>query len=524
MDPFPARRWMTRHIRAMGRVMRILLLAAGLGLPGGVSMAQQALPTPAPVPLPPPVALPPGEQTPPILPKLVETPQPPPLELPTLPPDCMLDIPDRPLTADETVLIALHYQASLLAAKGKILVAQGQQQQVKSALGPQLTVNTRLSQSLLGATAVNNGGNISTGTGNLNTGVGTTGNFVGFSGTTLTTSLQQLLFDFSHTRELVRQAAALTQSAQANLTRTQSDLILQVKQGFYQYVQNLRLVTVNEENVRNSQQHFALTRARVQAGVGLPSDMVTAQTAVANATLNLTLARNTAVTSRVLLAQMMGIDPRTPIQPAESTEAEIDASDMNNLVAQALQRRPEILQAQAAVTAACHEIKAAKTTNYPSVSGIAGTSFVGSTLPTSSRSFDVGLLVQWVPIDSGLTKGLVTQAHGDLLTAQAQLCTAQQQVVADVAQVYLNLITAKQRVTTTIAEVANAEESLHLVVGRYEAGVGIFLDVLDAQTALTTANTNRVNAQSALEQARAALAHAVYCNTIEPASRIEGRG
>ena len=75
------------------------------------------------------------------------------------------------------------------------------------------------------------------------------------------------------------------------------------------------------------------------AGTGLPSDLVAAQTALADAILNLTLAQNTAVTSRVVLAQAMGIDPRTPIQPADSAEPEIDICDMNDLVTRALHRR-----------------------------------------------------------------------------------------------------------------------------------------------------------------------------------------
>jgi outer membrane protein TolC len=45
--------------------------------------------------------------------------------------------------------------------------------------------------------------------------------------------------------------------------------------------------------------------------------------------------------------------------------------------------------------------------------------------------------------------------------------------------------------------------------GRYRAGLGIFLDVIDAQAALTTANANLVNAQSALDQSRAALYRAL---------------
>ena len=50
---------------------------------------------------------------------------------------------------------------------------------------------------------------------------------------------------------------------------------------------------------------------------------------------------------------------------------------------------------------------------------------------------------------------------------------------------------------------------MRLAEGRYRAGVGTFIDVTDAQAALLTAQTNRVNAQSAVDQARAALAHAI---------------
>lgn len=58
------------------------------------------------------------------------------------------------------------------------------------------------------------------------------------------------------------------------------------------------------------------------------------------------------------------------------------------------------------------------------------------------------------------------------------------------------------RVTAAEAQVTNAQEALRLVEGRYRAGIGVFLDVLDAQTDLDLANTNRVNAQPALTRFR----------------------
>ena len=62
---------------------------------------------------------------------------------------------------------------------------------------------------------------------------------------------------------------------------------------------------------------------------------------------------------------------------------------------------------------------------------------------------------------------------------------------------------------TADAGISNAEEALRLATGRYNSGLGTFLDVLDAQAALLTARTQRVNAEMAVAQARAALARAV---------------
>ncbi len=97
---------------------------------------------------------------------------------------------------------------------------------------------------------------------------------------------------------------------------------------------------------------------------------------------------------------------------------------------------------------------------------------------------------------------------------QAQLAATTLTVTADVSQAYLNAKTAEQRLATATAGMANAEEGVRLAQGRYAAGIGVFLDVLDAQNALVTAQTNRVNAQSAINQARATLAHALNSDPI----------
>jgi outer membrane protein len=414
------------------------------------------------------------------------------------------DVPNRPLSADEAALIALHHQPTVIEANAAIAAARGRTQQARSGLLPNvaataayshvetLATETAAAASSVGGAAVTTGGGVVTAT-----------------GYTAAATLRQLLFDFNHTRDTVRQEAALERAAAANLTRVQSDLVLQVKQAFYTYVQNERLVGVNESNVQNQQAHLALAQARLNSGLGLPSDVVRAQAAVADAILNLNVAQNNASVARVNLALLLGIDPRTPVQTTEMGEPPIATENVDTLVRTALTQRPDIREFQQNLRATEYAVSAAKTTNAPSLSASLNLSTRGENFPPGNDFFTVGANIAWDPFDGGLTAGRVREARANRLTAQAQLTGTQLAVTSDVSQAYVNLRTAEQRVTTADAEVANAQESARLATGRYRAGVGIFLDVLDAQSALLTAQTNRVNAQSAVDQARAAVAHAV---------------
>jgi outer membrane protein TolC len=322
-------------------------------------------------------------------------------------------------------------------------------------------------------------------------------------------TVRQLVYDFQHTRDMARQARALETVARGNLTKVEADLVLQVKQSFYALAQANRLVAANEANVDSANAHLALAKARLNSGMGLPSDVVRAEAAVSEALLSLNLARNTASLARVTLANGMGIDVRTPVAPADSDEAPMPGDDVNALMEAALLHRPEMLQAKASLDASLAAVRAAKTTSAPSIAGTVSVGAKNTNFFPNNDSVIVGGTVTWNILDAGYTAGKVHEAQGNVETAQAQFTTTRQNVMSDVAQAYLNLRSAEQRVETAKAEVANSGESVRLAEGRYKAGIGTFLDVTDAQSALLLAQTNQINALAAVDSARATLAHAV---------------
>ncbi|HEY3333581.1 MAG TPA: TolC family protein [Capsulimonadaceae bacterium] len=415
------------------------------------------------------------------------------IELPALPGPLPADLPAAPLTADEAARVALRHQPTIVAATGGVTSASGRTQQARSGLLPTVGVSAGYSN------AVDIGGGGTTVSGVTSSATGGSMNGV--------ISLRQLLYDFGHTSALSNAASALERASVNSLTRTQADTVLTVKQNYYGYTQALRLVTVNEDNYRAQALHLAEARARQNAGIGIPSDVVRAQTALSEAALQLNIARNNAAVGRVTLAQAMGLDARTPVQVGETDEPVLGDVSVNDLVTLALRQRPEVLAATETARAADDALKAAKSSNSPAIIGTVGVGAKDTSFPPTSSSVGIGVALSFNPFDSGLTSGRVKEAEGNVTTARANLATSQQAVTSDVAQAYLNERLAGQRVSAAQDEVANAQEGVRLAEGRFRAGIGIFLEVTDAQQLLLAARTNLVNARSALNQARAALAH-----------------
>jgi outer membrane protein len=378
-----------------------------------------------------------------------------------------------------------------------VKAAEGRRQQISSALSPTLSLTAGYNK----VEALQGGG---TGGGV----VPTSGGGAGFSGWQGTANVRQLLFDFNRTRDLVRQSDALLGAAGAGLTRVQADIVEQTKQAFYIYQQAVRMLDVQQANLESRRAQLALAKARLENGVGAPSDVVRAQTAVAEASGAVTLASDAAEQARITLSLRMGIDPRTPIRVEETGERDIPDADVGEVLNSAARSRPEVRAAMLNLEAARHGASAAKQGDMPIFNATFGLASRGPNFPPNSDFLSLGVTISWSPFDSGLTAGRVKEANGSIAAAEAALQAALQTVAAEVAQSYTRIRSAKAVLITAQSQLSNAEEGLRLAEGRYRGGVGTFLEILDAQAAVVAARTQVVNARQLLEAAKVALERA----------------
>lgn len=190
--------------------------------------------------------------------------------------------------------------------------------------------------------------------------------------------------------------------------------------------------------------------------------------------------------------------------------------DFDALVQEALQTRPEILEADARIAAAQRGIQIARRSILPSFS-----LSVGYTLTPNAAGFSrfnqvAGTLGVSIPLfDGGLARARVEQARADAASAETDRRQSVDQVTLQVQQAYLILLQARDRVAVANVGLAQAHEAARLAQVRYsagvsqQAGVSPILELSNAQTSLSQAEANQVNALYDYNFARTQLDQAI---------------
>lgn len=324
-------------------------------------------------------------------------------------------------------------------------------------------------------------------------------------------TLSYLLYDFGTRAAGVESARQLLVAANATQDSTVQAVFLQAVQSFYQMQATQAALDAALESERAAKESFAAAGARYAAGGATPADKLQAQTAYSQATLNQITASGNLNNAKGALANMLGLDAYQNIVLAAANTTVVPASfdrDVAALIEEARLRRPDLQAAAAQVKAAEANVDAARASGKPSVSLTASTNQTNSAGITSSGS-SVGVNLS-VPLFSGFAPTYRIRAAEAQVEAQtAQLERLRLQVALDVWTAYQNLITATQSLRTTADLLNSAEQSERVALGRYKAGVGSILDVLNAQSALAGARQQRIQSTFNWNVNRAALARAM---------------
>jgi outer membrane protein TolC len=299
-------------------------------------------------------------------------------------------------------------------------------------------------------------------------------------------------------QQLVMDAAVLELQAVIN------DALFDVRTKFYTVIVNREKIKVQEQNVELLQRQLQDVQNRFAAGTVSNFEVLRAEVALANAQPALITARNDYRLAIEELRQALGFVTTSEADVTKTPEFmgtldfKPESFDLHSALATAREKRPDLARLQKLESSAEQGVFVNRASYYPNVSlfGSYGWTKAPVTLPHSSQlnGWTVGVQSQWNIFDGRATEGRVAQAKS--LLEQAKLSLAEAQLAADV-DVRRSISTFQQ--ANELAEaskkvIEQAEESLRLANARFAAGTATQLDVLQAQTDLTTARLNQIQA------------------------------
>ncbi|MGI8956426.1 MAG: TolC family protein [Chthoniobacterales bacterium] len=313
----------------------------------------------------------------------------------------------------------------------------------------------------------------------------------------------QLLYNGSVIPAIRGAGAAKDVSAYA-LRDTIDRVIALVRQQFYQVVLNKALIGVQEESVRLLESQLKDQQNRFEAGTVPRFNVLQAEVALVNQQPALITARNNFRIAQLQLAKTIGLDfdPRRGDRPPLECVGDLSYTPREIPLPVAIElgkeRRPFLKEQRSNVLVQVQQLSGAFAGIQPSLSFNGGYAFESNQFSTRLRDvaegWFFGITGSWAIFDGLETVGKVKQARATLSQAKITYDDSVRQVELEIQQAYSNLQQDRELYFSQSKNVDQAREALRLASARLGVGAGVQLDVLNAQVALTQAQSTRLTA------------------------------
>lgn len=315
-------------------------------------------------------------------------------------------------------------------------------------------------------------------------------------------------------------------SSDFSLKETYQEQLAQAAQDYYKLLAAYQQKGVVIRSIVDAQEQVKLNQAKVKVGKGIPLDLSRAKTTFAQQQSNLVQAESALLQAEQTLLNRLNLDPTIHLVPNEMDALKKplvpETLSAETLIGHALKTHPAIHSGEEELKALGYDYKTVRSDLIPSITLQTYVRGSGTELTDLQRSTSSGLSINANLLQNmGLMVPLQMQEKKKLIQ---QKVLAQQALVRDVeSQVmiaFLNSENYESAMDAATQAVASAQDSYDLAVGRFQAGYGINVDVLDAQAQLATARSTLAQAVLNYNQAQVQLVQAL--GMANPGALIQG--
>ncbi len=404
------------------------------------------------------------------------------------------------LSMEKAVSIALQKNVLLQQSINNLETSKNQVRSAYGAFLPSLSASSGFSWSL----AEDEGGVITVG--GFSFPIGKTATQSRSYSASVSSSLT--LFDGLSNFATISQSKANYESDKYKLERLKQDIVFQTQTKYFGVLKSLRLLAVQEENLKWNKKSLETITERNRVGQVTLADVYQQQVNYGNSELLLIQGRNNYENAKNDLISFLSLDVTKDyilvdadilavIDTSEFKKLEREYADFDRLSETALDNRMDYLGRQMDLESYDHAITIAKSGHFPRLNGslYAGTraNSFSSFIDIKSRTYSAGLSLS-IPIFNGwLTSNRVQFAEVNYQNAQLGISELERTIKINLKKTSLDLEAARKKLEVNTKNVIAAKENLRINEEKYNLGSGTLLNLLIANSQFTQAQGELIN-------------------------------
>ncbi|MCL1489414.1 MAG: TolC family protein [Pseudanabaena sp. Salubria-1] len=320
------------------------------------------------------------------------------------------------------------------------------------------------------------------------------------------------IFDSGSKESTVRIAENNLRIAEADLSRIRQNIRLGIVTAYYNLQNTDETIRIQRKAVENSERSLKDTKARERAGVGTKFDVLQSEVQLANSKQDLLNAEAAQLVARRELSRQLNYPSIVEITAADKIAPVPEWKlPVEETILLAVRNRAELdirkLEREVARDRANNSL--ARIGPQINLFGNFNTASEFTSGGGIGVGYQIGATLNWNLFDGGRADAQVNQFKADQAIAEARFEQDARQARYDVEESYINQQSRLKQIDTATKAVEQAQEALRLARLRLDAGVGTQLEVITAESDLTRADVNRVQAIIGYNQSRANLERAV---------------
>jgi len=315
-------------------------------------------------------------------------------------------------------------------------------------------------------------------------------------------------------REALKSAVSSVHASEAEAEQVRLTLSSAIARAYNELARLYALRDIAQDEVTQRREVLRVTNGRVIMGLDTEVEKRTAEANLAASEVALSAFDGSILRTRYQLGALLGQGPDRGLALARP---ELGAGDEvrlpDNLPADLVSRRPDIVAARWRVDATLHDIKVAKAEFYPDInlSAMIGLDAFGwgRFLHAASRTASAGAAIHLPIFDGGALRAQLKGRYADFDFAVANYNETLVNALTDVATQLADIRSIDAQIVNALRTDIAAQRALTLALAQYKAGLTTQLTVLNAQTTALASSQVVANLRMTRRDRQIALAAAL---------------